>query len=282
MSGRSPIIIIGMHRSGTSMITRMLEELGLFVGKKKEENHESPFFLRINDWLLSQSGGSWDNPEPIYHLLENKEVRMLAIDYIQYLMKTPHVVSYLGWSKYLRYCTPVNLDILWGWKDPRNTFTLPIWLDIFPNVKVIHICRHGVDVANSLKVRHDKRLEFLNTFKTVKKLISCLRQEKPYLTPRCASLDGGFSLWEEYMRCATNNVKNLKNQVIEVKYEDFLSNPYMWLERLTDLCELSVSVSDLRSVAEGVRKDRAFAYLKDEQLSCFADKISDRLKIMGY
>ncbi|MCS5697200.1 sulfotransferase [Desulfofundulus thermocisternus] len=33
---RPPIIIIGMHRSGTNMLTRMLEELGLFVGERKK------------------------------------------------------------------------------------------------------------------------------------------------------------------------------------------------------------------------------------------------------
>ena len=33
--GISPIIIIGMHRSGTTMLSRQLEALGVFMGKKK-------------------------------------------------------------------------------------------------------------------------------------------------------------------------------------------------------------------------------------------------------
>lgn len=36
MKPNSPVIIAGMHRSGTTMITRMLEEAGLFVGKRKD------------------------------------------------------------------------------------------------------------------------------------------------------------------------------------------------------------------------------------------------------
>jgi len=51
----SPFIIIGMHRSGTAMIAQMLEELGLFTGRKKQQNHEALFFMNINDWLLHQS-----------------------------------------------------------------------------------------------------------------------------------------------------------------------------------------------------------------------------------
>jgi hypothetical protein len=53
-----PIIIISMHRPGTTMIDRMLEDLGLFVGKRREENHEALFFKRNNDWLLKKSGGA--------------------------------------------------------------------------------------------------------------------------------------------------------------------------------------------------------------------------------
>lgn len=42
-----PIIILGMHRSGTTMITQLLENLGLFVGTEKEVNHEALFFGKL-------------------------------------------------------------------------------------------------------------------------------------------------------------------------------------------------------------------------------------------
>lgn len=40
---QTPVIILGMHRSGTTMITKILENLGLFVGVEKEINHEALF-----------------------------------------------------------------------------------------------------------------------------------------------------------------------------------------------------------------------------------------------
>src|ERR1700685_2157824 len=153
-SPSSPIIIIGMHRSGTTMIARMLEAMGLFVGKKKESNHEALFFLRIDRWLFSQCGASWENPQPIYYLVENAEARAMTTDYIaRYLLPSPRAISYLGLKKYLRYWTPANLRVPWGWKSPLSTYTLPLWLDIFPDAKVIHIYRPGVDVRNSLRAR---------------------------------------------------------------------------------------------------------------------------------
>jgi hypothetical protein len=75
------------------MITRMLENLGLFVGKRKEENHEALFFKRINNWLLKQSGGAWDYPDPIRKLLNNADVRAIL-----HAMQTPRVDSYLKWT----------------------------------------------------------------------------------------------------------------------------------------------------------------------------------------
>ena len=121
-----PIVIIGMHRSGTSMVTRMLESLGLFVGARKDSNCEARFFQRINRWLLDQTGSSWDNPQPIHYLVNNREVRAKTSDYIgRFLLKSPRAISFLGWRKYVRHPDVRKLDVPWGWKDPRNTFTLP-------------------------------------------------------------------------------------------------------------------------------------------------------------
>jgi len=59
---RQPIILLGMHRSGTSLIARLLDELGLFQGSELQEDHESVHFLDVNDLLLKRIGASWDNP----------------------------------------------------------------------------------------------------------------------------------------------------------------------------------------------------------------------------
>ena len=56
----SPIIIVGMHRSGTTMITDMLQQLGLFMGWVLQENSEALFFVQRNERLMNACGGSWE------------------------------------------------------------------------------------------------------------------------------------------------------------------------------------------------------------------------------
>jgi len=62
---QSPVIILGMHRSGTTMITKMLENLGLFVGAEKEINNEALFFWHINNWIFNLHTAT---PEKPYNL----------------------------------------------------------------------------------------------------------------------------------------------------------------------------------------------------------------------
>lgn len=110
-----------------------------------KDNSEAVFFLWLNGWLLLQSGGAWDYPEPIDSLIKDEENFLFLTDCLSDQLKALRAASFLGIGNFLRYPSIGNLDIPWGWKDPRNTFTLPFWLKLFPQAKVIHISRHGVD-----------------------------------------------------------------------------------------------------------------------------------------
>ncbi|MEZ5023867.1 MAG: sulfotransferase [Chitinophagales bacterium] len=49
-----------------------------------------------------------------------------------------------------------DLDIPWGWKEPRNSFTLEFYKELFPDAKIIHIYRNPIDSANSYLKRDRK------------------------------------------------------------------------------------------------------------------------------
>lgn len=289
MYSTPPVIIIGMSRSGTSMLTRMLDELGLFVGSNLTNNHEAIFFRKLNDWLLTQCSGGLENPGTIRYLLTDGEARTLYAEFIRFTMGTPDVISFLGLRKYIEFRTPIKLDIPWGWKDPRNTFTLPFWLDIFPHAKVIHIIRHPLDIVNSLKMRRRRGLSRLSDryakFKSLywyylaRKFIGT---NKVFVDLRGASLEEGLLMWEEYIKEARGHVSGLKERAVEIKYEDFLEDPATILNQLVDFCGLDAGSLEIEKSAAKVNKSRGLAYLKDPELKSFSVEITERLKKYGY
>jgi hypothetical protein len=285
MNPRPPIIIIGMHRSGTSMIVRSLQQLGLFAGWRKEHNDEALFFLKLNDWMLNHCGAAWDNPSPFARLLEHDAIRALFVDRLRLVIGSPQFAGYLGLSRYLKFGSPWRLTFPWGWKDPRNTYTLPLWLDLFPDAKVINICRHGIDVAQSLKARQDLTLSRASRRPAWRKRVRTLiaLEPRPLVSSlRCTTIDGGLSLWREYMSTAQSHVDALGDRALSVSYEEVLEQPLEELERLADFAGLSYGRDELSSAAAKFRADRAYAFRKDPNLVKAAGDSASLLGAYGY
>ena len=279
-----------MGRSGTSIVTKLLAELGLFVGKKKNPiTYEAQFFQMINKWLLASCGGGLEHPTSIRHLLRDSQVRAIVTDFIRFVLRTPKSISFLGLWNYVNYHTPENLNLPWGWKDPRTTFTLPLWLDIFPSARVIHVYRHGVDVANSLKVGHEK---IVTTIQTRLRRFGCLYQlywlwkhlprRRELIEVRTSTMEGAFSLWEEYIAEARNHVGHLRERAIEIQFEHLMEEPMQILKQSAEFCELSVTCALLQKVSGMIRRERAYAYETDEELKDFSVNVHTQLSRYGY
>ncbi len=136
-----PIIILGMHRSGTSLLAGSLEAAGLFLGDvnnaaphNKKGNKENISLRDFNDSLLARVNADWRSPPttPIaWSASEQNKALILCQNYIDH--------------------APA-----WGFKDPRSLWTLEGWLDLFPNAKLIGVFRHPALVMQSLNDRPGK------------------------------------------------------------------------------------------------------------------------------
>lgn len=280
----SPLIMIGMHRSGTSMVARMLEALGIFVGSDKESNHESMLFLETNEWLLRQGGGAWDVPGPIDHLLADTATRDLVVEYLRHFLGGPRSASYLGWCRYLSYRSVFRIDEPWAWKDPRSTFTLPIWLELFPTARVVYIERHGIDVASSLRRRQNKlREEARRRFRARRPVHAFVPKREGFTdSARCHHLEGGLSLWEEYVERGRAHVERLGERGLFVRYETFLAEPAAELKRIAGFCGLAPSSESIAEAAARVSPERGEAHKTDPELLSFASTVRERLQRYGY
>jgi Sulfotransferase family len=284
MEPRSPVIVIGMHRSGTTMITKMLEGLGVFLGWRKQGDHEATFFLGLNDWLLDQCRCGWDNPAPFRYLLEDPPMRSAALEYLKLSLESPRSVSFLGVRRYLETRTPLRLTEPWGFKDPRSTFTLPLWLELFPDARLIHVSRHGVDVAASLTTRHDQIVAARKARFDRHRWIYRLRARRSRIatSARCASLAEGFALWEEYLDESHRQIDAHSGESLDVRYEDFLASPAEGLARAARFCGLKVTDELVAEVAGDAQLDRAYAHRRSPELVEFAAERAESLSIRGY
>ena len=96
----SPILLSGMHRSGTSMVTNILNKCGLIIGNKLDLNNESLFFQRINTWMMSLLGSSWDIPKVFDKI--NKEIREDIVCQLKKLITSRANTLYFGWTNIIK------------------------------------------------------------------------------------------------------------------------------------------------------------------------------------
>ncbi|MEM7412882.1 MAG: sulfotransferase [Myxococcota bacterium] len=282
-SPRSPIIVIGMLRSGTTMSGGLLEALGAFMGVDQEWNGESLFFRRLNEWMVEYSGGNVEFPDS--YLLARRHRRLMELhnDYLRVSIDSPRAFRFLGWKRYWRYRGLSRIDEPWGWKDPLTTITLPNWLAVFPNARVVCLRRHGVDVAASLRTRH--RWMFDRAEESYRKrrwLYRFKQKDRGFADLRAAFLGRGFSMWELYNRQVSRYLALYPEQTLEVHYEKLLADPANELGPIAAFCGIDTTPEAVARVAASVKPSRAFAYQKDRELARFARAVEPRLARYGY
>lgn len=145
----NPVVILGMHRSGTSFLARALNLSGLWLGMEDDlqtvegraaagnpkGNYENKRIIAINDALLAHSGGQWDQPPDKIQAPVSVRLSMLTVLYDLEKSMPPGYVT-------------------WGWKDPRTVLTFGIWRDLLQRpLTILAAIRHPAMVAESLHRR---------------------------------------------------------------------------------------------------------------------------------
>src|SRR6266545_4084907 len=133
------------------MLTRLLHACGLYLGPKHElmpaqaDNPDGFWehlgFVALNDELLNGLGGAWDLPPAA-----NENFKDPRLDPLR--MKARMLIE--GFDS----------RGVWGWKDPRNSLTLPFWQDVLPGMKTLIMVRNPLEVAYSMKERNGTSYSF--------------------------------------------------------------------------------------------------------------------------
>jgi hypothetical protein len=208
-----------MHRSGTSLLTRVINLLGpalcreddLYAAPDRPTGHwESTSLVAFNDKLLNLLGGTSTAPlSPVIGWESRPDVAAL----------------YNEAYRVFKWAHPTDV---WVWKDPRTCLTLPFWRQVLPPTPVaVYVHREPLEVVCSLQHRDG------------------------FGKAHC------IALWERYTRSALRGAAGMP--LAAVRFADLVAEPAAAVARLrADLADLGVPVRASTDQAAGfVAAERA-------------------------
>ncbi len=204
------MLVVGMHRSGTSAVTGALGALGcnlpgaddrMVWTASNPEHYESLSLSVFDEDLLTGLGGSWDAPPVLPpHWLHSAAI--LAAGRAR---------------PALRHAFPNPGAAVW--KDPRLCLLLPYWRRELPGpVAAVFVWRSADAVACSLERRDG------------------------------IPVDDGLALWERYNRCALAGLRGMAVSVVE--YDTVVADPMAFVEDTAAWLETLAGFSGARASAD--------------------------------
>lgn len=231
----APVLILGMHRSGTSLLASMLQDLGVWLGPSNylvgplAENQEGFFentaLVAVNEELLSLAGGAWDCvPESAGQLAQwaadpNQPVTRRAL------------LALAG----LRHTAPAGTR-WYGFKDPRSCLTLDFWGQLLAPAYKVLVVRHPLAVAKSLQARGGY-----------------------------ATLRHGMKLWLDHHQAVWPDVQ--QGQVLVVHHRDLLADPVAVAARMAHyLGANALPAAWLEQAGRRLKKDLVHQHAAEDSL----------------
>lgn len=232
------VCILGMHRSGTSMTTRILNLMGVFLGESekmvppnKNDNEEGFWehaeIVNIHEAILKELNSSWESTVPLPDKWwELPNIKKYKSELIQVIKE-----EFINCS-------------IWGFKDPRTCIMLPLWEQIFKglNIEPLFVIpiRNPIDIANSL-IKRD----------------GC-------------SLNQGIRLWYYYMINIIDGTQGYKR--IFIPYDDMIENIDLNLIKLIDFLSISVSEEDKNRIKGSLKPNLRHSKTNENKLQLLASK----------
>jgi len=150
---KESIIVLGMHRSGTSVLAGLVSILGSYAGSNLMDStvdnpkgyFENNKVFDLNEKILKENGASWDD---YYFSMEG----ILPEKINEYVQLAKEVIQ-----DELKFAKKIVI------KDPRMCILFPIWekalIELKIKIRIAFIFRNPMEVALSLKKRDEMSVE---------------------------------------------------------------------------------------------------------------------------
>jgi sulfotransferase family protein len=234
---RPPVLVIGAHRSGTTATARCLELLGLQLGHRLDSHHEPKSLQRVHDYFLAQTSSAWHRPEPFLEYVKTAEGKQRCIEYLRTHAERDFARTF-GYRKNLRglwLLARQRFGAHWGWKEPRTTLFAEGWLEVFPEARIVHVIRHPLAVALSIRRREMR-----------------FRDSGDLPKGRLDDLDYCLRLALTYIEVG-QHVSALTPRYYSLRFEDLQSKPRETLSTMAAFCGLTPTEAQLEEAAREIR-----------------------------
>ena len=265
------LMVVGMHRSGTSLISSWLYRCGLQLGEhlleasngNVEGHFEDVEFLRMHEEILTSN----DFPASGYVYDKVIDISVYQLEKLKSVIKV----------KNQRYRQ-------WGWKEPRTCLFLDLYRELLPNSKYLVIVRDYAAVVHSLLKRDFA--EYEQKYLCRKKL-----QRFVWLYFRRQNTSRKFykAHAEDYLKIYIEYNQHILDTLKELPSEDYMVVNYSLLEKsdkevfsfLTGKWHFKLQYHGFNEVYKKNLLSKAFnvdSYINDKELINKAKNITDELK----
>jgi hypothetical protein len=267
-----PLIITGMHRSGTSLVTQWLYKCGLNVGEdlmvansgNEQGYFEDNDFVGLHETLLAledlPATGLTDR-----HLPPLSPERLLII------------------SRLLNYKNDLNNQ--WGWKDPRTCLFLPVYRQLVPHARYIVVYRDYRVCVNSLiqRMLKDEKARYCNSGKRY-----ATQKWKWYKRKRVLNsllhrhTEQFLKVWIRYNEEILLHLQSLDTEQYRVlDYQSLLADDRQVFDHITRQWNFNLFYTPFSQIYSNTLMSRDAsidAYITDKQLFTVAEELAHTLK----
>jgi len=188
------VIILGLHRSGTSLVANLVEEMGFWFAAKKQAlptRRDNP-------------KGFWERADVVR--LNDEILADMDLDWHSYISSIPTQTIHQLRDKYSdrinKILTELDSHGSWLLKDPRMCITWPVWEAHIENPSIIVIIRNPISVASSLHARN------------------------------AMPMSVGLTLWANHMKALSNSIRGLP--VFTINHQYLISDPCASADEIYD------------------------------------------------
>ena len=260
------ILVLGMHRSGTSALTRVLNLHGVALGSNLLQPAvdnpsgywENKDVVELHDQLLVSLDRGWHDPRPLPRGWRQSSHARMAVR---------------------RIAEIVDRDFsdkkLWAIKDPRISQFSDLWLKVLSEKSVrvvtIHAVRHPQEVVESLRKRDDLPPP-LSMLLWVRSTLDSLAASEE-LPRRIVSFDGLLADWRSVVAALDRSLKlnfPVTSEEVAREVDSFLSVELRHHQATPDSSQVPDAISGMYRAMRQVEAGRPWSVLDDPIKECSA------------